>query len=118
MGKKNGERYHPQVVAEAASASTSQKHKKELKKKQGKGEAKIPACPQWPEERMHIGEDAMFMKLAAAIKIYTSYELTSGDITWAGILYQEYILEFKKVYGPNAPLKLNHHWAIHLGSQI
>ncbi|KAF8483159.1 hypothetical protein JB92DRAFT_2763097 [Gautieria morchelliformis] len=102
--KKYGERYHAQVVAEAASVSTSQKHKKELKKNQGKGEAKIPACPQRPEERMHLGEDAMFMKLAAAIKIYTSYELTSGDITWAGILYQEYILEFKK--------------AVHLGSQI
>ena len=84
---------------------------------------------------LHIqpGDDLLFLKLSAATKIYTQYEISSEDIDRAQALVCEYLLEFKQVsnyvykfmwltviiqrYGIGK-LKPNHHFLVHLPAQI
>ncbi|KAF8517879.1 hypothetical protein JB92DRAFT_3113382 [Gautieria morchelliformis] len=111
--KQYGAKYHEQVLHESATGTTGRQNVEKSADK-----VKVPIHPKKPQLRMQPGEVDLFMQLAAAIKIYTSYEITTENINRASFLYQEYLLGFKEMYGKKAALKPNHHWGVHLGLQI
>ena len=89
--------------------------------------------PKMAELRIQPSDDLLFLKLSAATKIYTQYEISSEDINRAEALIWEYLLEFREVsnyvykftwltviiqrYGIEK-LKPNHHFLVHLPAQI
>ena len=106
-------------------------------KSQGQGTRtraqKVIEPPKMAELRIQPGDDLLFLKLSAATKIYTQYEISNDDINRAEVLVCEYLLEFKQVsnsvykttlltviiqrYGIEK-LKPNHHFLVHLPAQI
>src|ERR1700728_831503 len=56
-----------------------------------------PEMPQEPRARMHEDEPTNFLRLATSLKLYLGREVTEAMITRAFSLFQDYLLEFKRV---------------------
>ncbi|KIN97963.1 hypothetical protein M404DRAFT_31780 [Pisolithus tinctorius Marx 270] len=77
----------------------------------------LPNDLQMPEdERLHLHpkEPANFLKLSMAIRILIKHTITNHDVDTADDLLREYGRELIKLYG-SAVMKLNHHYATHIG---
>ncbi|KIJ09903.1 hypothetical protein PAXINDRAFT_86790 [Paxillus involutus ATCC 200175] len=62
-------------------------------------------------------EPVIFLCLSAALKIFCGSSIKLDMLPRAEELLQEYLLEYKKMYGTES-MKPNFHWAVHLTQQI
>ncbi|TFK48392.1 hypothetical protein OE88DRAFT_1704182, partial [Heliocybe sulcata] len=81
---------------------------------------KIPSrrfLPTPPEQRLHEDEPCLFLHFATALKILLGRSVSDAGLTRALQLLQEYLLQFREMYGEGA-MKPNHHWVVHQPEQI
>ncbi|KII89951.1 hypothetical protein PLICRDRAFT_571426 [Plicaturopsis crispa FD-325 SS-3] len=77
----------------------------------------MPTAPKKPKLLMQKDEPVNFLRFATSIKILLSSSITHDMIEYALKLLQEYLLEFRTLYGEGT-MKPNHHWSVHTPEQI
>ncbi|KAG1751089.1 hypothetical protein EDB19DRAFT_1271823 [Suillus lakei] len=76
-----------------------------------------PKPPKQPNVRMQRDEPTNLLRLSTALKIFCGSSVQLELLPRAEVLLQEYLLEFKWMYGEGS-MKPNFHWAVHLAQQI
>ncbi|KAG2123732.1 hypothetical protein DEU56DRAFT_745134 [Suillus clintonianus] len=66
---------------------------------------------------MQRDEPTNLLRLSTALKIFCGSSVQLELLPRAEVLLQEYLLEFKRMYGEGS-MKPNFHWAVHLAQQI
>ncbi|KIK81198.1 hypothetical protein PAXRUDRAFT_35943 [Paxillus rubicundulus Ve08.2h10] len=94
----------------SVSTSTQKKGRKKTE-----GAELVP--PKLPKLRMQREEPINLLHLSVALQIFCGSSIKLDMLPQAQQLLQEYLLEFKRLYGISI-MKPNFHWAVHLTQQI
>lgn len=85
--------------------------------RRGKQSDPKPTPPVPPQQRLHEDEPSMFLRFATALKILLGRSIDDRAIARGLQLLQEYLLQFREMYGEKA-MRPNHHWVVHQPDQI
>jgi hypothetical protein len=132
-------KYEARMDAFRKKIAEWEQHKTTTAGGKGKGKANPDAAKPTPplevRRRLHEDEPVNFLRLSTVLKLMLSRTVTDASIQRGAILYEEYVLEYKRVsfralrhcaslmyplheiYGVDA-MKPNHHWAVHLPDQL
>ncbi|KIJ57838.1 hypothetical protein HYDPIDRAFT_171515, partial [Hydnomerulius pinastri MD-312] len=102
---------------DSPQGTTSTQKGKTKKGKTRANDDQEPKPPNPPKVRMQHDEPVNFLRLSSALKIFCGSSIKLDTLSRAKSLLEEYLLEFKRLYGPEA-MKPNFHWAVHLSEQI